>query len=351
MWIGGRDNPPNELLAHRPPALQTVSPDTIPLTSPSPPMTGKRNSFSPAFSEAQFTVHKTFTAHFTEAVGKIDAFIQKTFRNANITLIDGSNIFFLNKRNPGGPEWVDHDAKINLLRAIGKENEIVVVMKRDTFSTISQYFPVKRLLHDCRTKVCIVSLHIPICRSGSTHSDCMMSLPQAKVCLLSRSVPRAPWPRSNGFGFNGERPRVYEVAPDDRARRDDRQRDARDDRWRDDRRRDDRDDRWRDARDRRRDDRDDRLRDDRDDRRRDDRDLGDRLPHRQSTDFRHIYCEYDDVVLSNLYHMRRELHQAVSLPQVVSRDGGVLKDEAAVQLFRDFNPMIEVSLITAALSS
>ena len=55
------------------------------------------------------------------------------------------------------------------------------------------------------------------------------------------------------------------------------------------------------------------------------------------TNFKHIYCEYDDIVISKLYRMMHEQ------PSIVSLDSRVMKTVAQTELFDEFSPMIHAA--------
>lgn len=65
-------------------------------------------------------------------------------------------------------------------------------------------------------------------------------------------------------------------------------------------------------------------------------------PPQQVTNFRHLYCEYDDVMLSDIFYKLSEL------PQIISLDCGILKSSESIDAFEAFNPVVRIKLLTVA---
>ena len=263
------------------------SPDTISIRSASPPDFDRKNSFSPVpTKQKEYTTRAAFTSTFTAGVNNIMHFIYENYKSSyfKISLIDGSNIFYLDKM---ANDWVRSEDKIRLLRAIPPDHTIILIMKHDTYSIAQTSLPIHRLLLDVsRSNVCIVTVDIPFC-SSYMKANCIRKLQDAKPtqCSLSRSVRASI-----------DRPQSHRAVHRDR----------------------------------------DRL-----PRHRDRYDPIRSASRLQVTNFDHIYCEYDDVVLSKLYYMMYES------PTIVSLDRQVLKPISQIDIFDEFNPIIHVQLITA----
>jgi len=264
---------------------------TSPTTSPpsqSPPDFLKRNSFSPDVqASSKYTTRAYFAERFVTGVNEIMRFIythHKITSYTKISLVDGSNMFFLDKK---ASEWTHPENKIALLRAIPADHTVIIVMKHDTFLTIQAYLPTRRLLLDAsRSNVCIVTVDIPFC-SPLMKATCIRKVQmhgRSSQCSLSRTV-RAPVdsPRSRAVH--------RQTRPRHRDRHDP---------------------------------------------------MGSASRFLQVvTDFSHIHCEYDDVVLSKLHKMM------YGQPTVVSMDRQVIKETSEVEIFNEFNPLIHIRIITA----
>ena len=213
----------------------------------------RNTSFSPPTIPTEivrYTVHATFRAPFTFGVNEIMRYIYERCNiksYSKVSIIDGSNIFFLDKKTN---DWVEWEEKTRTLRAIPPDHFLVIVMKLDTFLTVRAHVPIERFLSNMQ-ELCIVTVDIPFC-SSQLKVDCIRKMKTKKLCSLSQNAG---------------------------------------------------------------------------------------LSRILVTNFKHIYCEYDDIVISKLYRMMHEQ------PSIVSLDSRVMKTVAQTELFDEFSPMIHVQLI------
>lgn len=64
------------------------------------------------------------------------------------------------------------------------------------------------------------------------------------------------------------------------------------------------------------------------------------------TEFRHIFCEYDDIVLTEMYNLLPKQDDTV---KILSLDYNVLKDEEIVNIYNEIDPSINVQIFIATM--